>query len=228
MSNGDVATPAASRPDPRDLRCSDSDREKVAEVLRGALADGRLDLDELSDRLDRVYAARTYRDLEPIVSDLPSAGGSPLPAVQPGAAPLPRAGAQSSALDRVGGAPSSTNAVAIMGGTTRKGAWVVPSSFSALAVMGGVELDLREARFETRSVTINAVAFWGGIDITVGPDIRVLVDGVGVMGAFDGPRDAVDDSGVSVRVTGLALMGGVDVKRKEATGNASGSARLEP
>ena len=44
-------------PDPRDMRCSDTDREAVAEVLRGAMADGRLDYDELSDRLDKAYAA---------------------------------------------------------------------------------------------------------------------------------------------------------------------------
>lgn len=223
MGNGDLVTPAAPEPDPRDLRCSDRDREQVADVLRGALADGRLTLDEMTERLDRVYAARTYRDLEPILSDLPSDGGPPVPAAVPSAAPAPAA-ASRSAVDRIGATPSSTNAVAIMGGATRAGTWVVPTSFTALAVMGGVKLDLREALFESRSVTITAVAFWGGVDITVGPDVQVVVDGIGVMGAFEGPRDSVGDA-VSVRVTGLALMGGVDVKRKSRTQSASGSAQ---
>lgn len=176
------------------------------------MADGRLDYTEMSDRLDRAYAARTYRDLEPLVADLPGAGRVPVP--RPGAA-TPATQATSGALDRVGGQASSGSAVAVMGGATRKGSWVVPPSFTAVAIMGGVELDLREARFEAPTVTINAVAFWGGIEVRVPPDIRVVVDGVGVMGGFEGPRDDIGTpDGVTVRVTGVALMGGVEVKRK--------------
>lgn len=198
-------------PDPRDLRCSDTDRETVADTLRTAMGDGRIDLDELQDRLEAVYAAKTYRDLEPIVADLPGAPGTRLPVPAPDRLPAERG---SSALDRVGGTPTSQAAIAIMGGAKRSGAWVVPEDFTALAVMGGVELDLREARFASRSVTINAVAFWGGVEVVAGPDIRVHVDGIGIMGGFEGPRDEVVDGAVSVRVTGLALMGGVEVKRK--------------
>jgi hypothetical protein len=181
------------------------------------MADGRLDYDELSDRLDKAYGARTYRDLEPLVLDLPGARGVNLPSPGPGASPAP-APTGAGALDRVGGQASSGSAVAIMSGTTRKGAWVVPPSFTAVAIMGGVELDLRQARFEAPSVTINAVAFWGGIEIRAPADVRVVVDGVGIMGGFEGPRDEVGDrrpdGGVTVRVTGVALMGGVEVKRK--------------
>lgn len=204
--------PEGTTPDPRDLRCSDTDRERVAEALRAALADGRIDLDELSDRLDRTYAARTYRDLEPLVADLPGTTAS-LPALRAGTAPTPLA---STALDRVGGLATSGSAIAIMGGASRKGAWTVPPSFTAVAVMGGVELDLTQAHFESPRVTITAVAFWGGIEIKAPADVTVQVDGVGIMGGFDGPRDTVpQQSGVTVRVTGLALMGGIEVKRPE-------------
>jgi hypothetical protein len=48
---------------PRDL-CSDADREKIAQRLRDAHVDGRLDADELSTRLELALAARTYGDLE--------------------------------------------------------------------------------------------------------------------------------------------------------------------
>lgn len=211
-----------AQPDPRDLRCSDSDREKVAEALQAATADGRLDLDELQDRLDRAYAAKTYRDLEPIVADLPT-GPTPLPVPRSDAMLARR---QASALDRVGGTPTSSSAIAIMGGSKRAGAWVVPEDFTALAVMGGVELDLREARFASRAVTINAVAFWGGVEIVAGPDVALHVDGIGIMGGFEGPRDEVTEGAVSVRVTGLALMGGVEVKRKgPRKGPGTGSSR---
>lgn len=207
--------------DPRDLRCSDTDREKVAETLRAAMGDGRIDVDELQDRLDRAYAAKTYRELEPIIADLPGGAAVPLPVVRPDASAA-RPGP--TGLDRVGGTATSTAAVAIMSGSRRTGAWVVPEDFTALAVMGGVELDLREARFASRAVTINAVAFWGGVEVVAGPDINVRVDGIGIMGGFDGPRDEVDDGRVSVRVTGLALMGGVEVKRK-GKGKSKGSGK---
>ena len=57
--------------DPSQLRISDDDRHKVAEVLREAAGEGRIDFDELDQRLEATYAARTYADLVPITLDLP-------------------------------------------------------------------------------------------------------------------------------------------------------------
>jgi len=60
-----------SLPEPT-LRASDAEREHHAELLREHAAQGRLTVDELDERLDRVYAARTLGELVPIVSDLPA------------------------------------------------------------------------------------------------------------------------------------------------------------
>ena len=73
--------------DPSRLRISDSDRHQVAEVLREAAGDGRIDFEELDQRLEATYAARTYADLVPITLDLPIETAADLP-VQP--APRPR------------------------------------------------------------------------------------------------------------------------------------------
>src|SRR5215217_5729190 len=54
------------------LRASDVERERYADVLREHAAQGRLTLDELDERLDRVYAARTHGELTPVVADLPA------------------------------------------------------------------------------------------------------------------------------------------------------------
>ncbi len=54
-------------------RASDADRDRVAEVLREAHAQGRLDIDELQERLDATYASRTYADLAAVTNDLPPA-----------------------------------------------------------------------------------------------------------------------------------------------------------
>jgi hypothetical protein len=53
------------------LRASDADRERVAEALRQHHVDGRLDTEELTQRLDRAYAAKTFGELDAITTDLP-------------------------------------------------------------------------------------------------------------------------------------------------------------
>ncbi|MBB5477591.1 DUF1707 SHOCT-like domain-containing protein [Micromonospora parathelypteridis] len=53
------------------MRAADADRAAVADRLRVALDEGRLDLHEYDERLQRAYAARTYAELEPLLSDLP-------------------------------------------------------------------------------------------------------------------------------------------------------------
>jgi hypothetical protein len=53
------------------MRASDNDREKIAGRLRDAHAEGRLSINEFQDRLDALYAATTYGELEPLVRDIP-------------------------------------------------------------------------------------------------------------------------------------------------------------
>jgi Domain of unknown function (DUF1707)/Cell wall-active antibiotics response 4TMS YvqF len=193
------------------LRASDADRERVANVLREAAGDGRLSLDELDERLDAVYAAKTYAELEPITNDLPDSESAYVPAP-----------AKAATLDpaRFGGEPTSHGAVAILGGFTRRGDWVVPKDFNAFMLMGGGEIDLREARFAEREVSIHIVAIMGGCEIIVPEDATVRVTGVGIMGAFDHTGSGTGSpDGPVITVNGVAIMGGVDVKRRPAEGD---------
>ena len=181
------------------LRASDADRERIAEILRTAATEGRLDLNELDERLAGVYAAKTYSELEPLVRDLP---------VSAPAAPLMGG-------SRIGGTATSTGGVAIMGGFERKGQWVVPELFVGFAFWGGGELDLREARFATAEVELRMFAIMGGIDITVPEDAEVIVNGVGIMGGFDHRASGPGRPGAPrIKITGLAFWGGVSVQRK--------------
>jgi Domain of unknown function (DUF1707)/Cell wall-active antibiotics response 4TMS YvqF len=193
-------------PDRGNLRASDSDRERVADVLRQAAGDGRLTMEELDERLDAVYAAKTYAELEPITRDLPQAGTAHVPV------PAPAAGGS---VNRIGGSPTSHHAVAILGGQVHKGDWVVPAEFNAVAILGGVELDLREARFAEPVVTIHTVAIMGGVEITVPDDVTVHISGVGIMGGFEhGAAGDGPPGGPVVNINGVAIMGGVEVRRK--------------
>ena len=54
-----------------DLRVGDADRERVAALLRVHAAEGRLTTDELEERLEGAYGARTGRELRAQLADLP-------------------------------------------------------------------------------------------------------------------------------------------------------------
>jgi len=56
-----------------EMRAADADRQAVADQLKAALDEGRLDLHEYDERLQQAYAAKTYGDLQPLLGDLPSA-----------------------------------------------------------------------------------------------------------------------------------------------------------
>jgi hypothetical protein len=188
--------------DPNRMRASDADREAVAGLLHRAAAEGRLDLNELDERLAVLYAAKTYGELAPITADLvPPATTMALP------------GAAAPASDRIGGVPGPSVSLAFMSGVDRKNNWVVPAQHTTVAVMGGVKLDLTKARFAEAETTITVFAFWGGVEILVPDDVDVRVGGVGLLGAFEDRTsgNAVPGAPV-VKITGLAIMGGVEVK----------------
>jgi hypothetical protein len=170
-------------------------------VLREAAAEGRLDLGELDERLSRVYAAKTYGELEPLTGDLPGVLAVPPP--QPGLAP------QASPL------PTTRGGVAFMSEFKRQGRWAVAGKFRCLAFWGGVTIDLREALFTQGEVRIRAVAVMGGIDVIVPEEANVHITGVGIMGEFDqGASGAGAPGAPTILVSGLALLGGVSVKRR--------------
>lgn len=200
-----------------ELRISDAERHEVAEVLRHAAGEGRLELHELEERLEATFAARTYADLVPLTADLPVRGVGPTHDVHARPVPGPAPGSM---------VPAAVHerSVAVMGDCTRRGVWRVPEQHTAFALMGGVTLDLREAQLAAREVVIDAYALMAGIDIVVNAHTQVIVEGVGVMGDFSQSRDRVaaeigPDSPV-VRVRGLAVMAGVSIKRKPMPGES--------
>jgi uncharacterized membrane protein YgcG len=65
--------------DPRLMRASDQDRDRTAQMLREHHAMGRLDADEFSERLDKVFLAKTIGDLDELTADLPAVDPYPLP-----------------------------------------------------------------------------------------------------------------------------------------------------
>jgi len=194
------------------LRISDADRHDVAERLREAAGEGRIDLEELEERLEQAYAARTYGDLHPLTADLPL-GGVNLPVPRPGA--VPAAGA-------TGFEPSYDSSVSVMGEVVRKGVWVVPERHTVFTMMAGGTIDLRQAIFSAPEIVVVANAVMAGIDIYVNAQTRIVCEGVGIMGTFGEGRHRVEAElhagSPTVRVKGMALMGAVDVTRRPMPG----------
>lgn len=193
--------------DPGRWRVSDQERHQVAEVLREAAGEGRIDLEELDERLEAAYAAKTYAELVPLTADLPTSVRRPAAAVPFQAAPRPPVQL-----------PSYPTSVAVMSETRRTGPWLVGPHLSAFAFMGGVVLDLRQAHFTSPQVTVTANAVMGGVEVVVHPAVVVVVDGVGIMGEFTERRSRkvrpqVVPGAPVVQVKGVAVMGSVTVRR---------------
>jgi uncharacterized protein DUF1707/cell wall-active antibiotic response 4TMS protein YvqF len=182
----------------------------VADQLREALAEGRLTPDEHAERIDRVYAARTYAELAPIVEDLPASGTpapSPADAAQPGI--------------RVQGDPAlpapnrqSASMVAIFSGSERKGRWLVEPNTQVLNVFSGTVLDFRQAVLSQREVTVNILCIFGSVEIKVPPGVRVVADGSAIFSSHSVPGDdPLEPDAPVIRLTGATLFGSVEVKR---------------
>lgn len=182
------------------LRASDAERQAVMEQLEAAGFDGRLDGQELHDRIQAAQVATTRGELRELTVDLPGTGLSvpPARAVQPNA-----------------GAPI----VAVFGGTERRSRWRPARRQSVLALFGGVRLDLRDAEFPADGLELRVSAVFGGIDILVPAGMRVemtgfsLFGGRSVSGDTAGADTAGADTGLpTLRLHAVALFGGVDTK----------------
>ena len=93
----------------------------------------------------------------------------------------------------------------------------------ATAFVGGVELDLRDAAVMERPATIDVTVVMGGAEIRVPPEWTVRLDALAIMGGASDSRkkkgavadrtsDLVPDDSPHLVITGLVLMGGVEIK----------------
>ncbi|MEQ7123982.1 DUF1707 domain-containing protein [Actinopolymorpha sp. B11F2] len=126
-----------------DLRASDADRERTADMLRHAVAEGRLDIIELEERLERTFAAKTYGELALVTTDLPVG--------EPGAAATSRRAGRGRQRPAVAGVPGPLTVpgppeiTAILKDEKLGGRWLVPPRVTIRALLGKVTLDFTDA-----------------------------------------------------------------------------------
>jgi class 3 adenylate cyclase len=196
--------PDSSEPEPRpptphrgdmDVRVADAERDRAVTQLREHTVEGRLTLDEFTQRVGLALQARTQGDLHAAMADLPEVA-------------VP----QEVSTRR----PARRSFVAVMSGSRAKGRWRVGAQTTAVAVMGGCEMDLRQAEIEGPEVVITAVAFWGGVHVIVPEGIDVQLEGFSFMGGRNlKVRDVpIVPGSPRIRVRGYAVMGGIDVRSR--------------
>jgi len=111
-----------------EMRASHEDRDIIVDQLRVAAGDGRIDGEELDQRIEAAMSARTYGELDKLTKDLP-------------------ASAQQAGVVRRSEAEASQNITISHGNTAKRGAWLVPRQLNVTVRHGNVVLDFTEAVF---------------------------------------------------------------------------------
>jgi len=195
-----------------DARFGREVREAAIDRLCEAFADESLQMEEFERRLELAHRAETTSDLRSLLDDLPQENQAV--AERPAGAPAPRDVARPAAPSRV---PQRSIVAGILGGGSRRGGWVPASTTIAVGVMGGVSLDFRESPLPPGVTTVQCFAMWGGVEIVAPPGVHIDCSGIGILGGFDYRQEEppTDPDAPVLRITGVAVMGGVDVSVRE-------------
>ena len=192
----------ADRPGPKPndiaaIRAADADREAVAERLRIAATEGRLELWELDDRLGRAYLAKTYGDLETLVADLPA---------QPPFTSYPGIGVE----------PETLVLRTTTSNIKQAGRWIVPQRITAESTTGWITIDFTQASCAYREVTVELITQTGWIQL-------ILPEGwaarVGPLSTYTGhisnrAAQTADPGAPTVIVTGHPLFGYIKIRQR--------------
>lgn len=163
---------------PDELRISDAERERVIDVLAGAVGEGRLTLDEYSERAASTYAARTQGELVELTKDLPVAHvREPVPMASP---------------------EPDEKLSAFLGSESRKGRWVVPEHLQISVILGDCSLELDDAVLQHRVTTIDANVLLGSVTLYVPDGIDVRMSGRMVLGSRDSKLRSTPHQGAPI------------------------------
>jgi hypothetical protein len=140
------------------VRASDADRDRAVDALAAASAEGRLTLEEYSERSGAALTARTRGDLASLTADLPAAPHGDAVAI-----------------------PEEITAV--LGNESRKGPWAVPPHLAVRSVLGDCHLEMQQAVIRQHVTTIDATVRFGTVTVFVPDGIDVRMTGKAILGA---------------------------------------------
>ena len=170
--------PQSLTPSPEPL--PEPQRQRVIDVLTRHYANDQLSDAQLDARFQAVYEAKSLRELDAIIADLPALGEQ-----------------------------RTTEVRATLAGQEPKLAGVMPRQLTVRARIGYVELDLTQATFEPGVTTIDVSVFSGYVQIRFPAGVRVETSGRAFLGYF-AVKGAVRDAPAIVRIVGGAYLGFVE------------------
>jgi hypothetical protein len=179
-------------------RAADADREAVAERLRIAAGEGRIDLAELDDRLERAYAARTYGQLQVLVADLPA---HPVPALRQDALPEPEALVLKTTAPNI----------------KQSGRWEVPRRIIAETTSGIITIDFTQASCTHREVAVEAVSKttgWIRLILPPGWAARISPSSTNTSHIRNKAPETADPGAPTLIVTGHPVMGYIRIRQR--------------
>ncbi len=185
-------------------------RDTTIGELSERFANDEIGMEEFERRVTLAHRADSVDELRALLEDLPG-GASRL---QPLASPEAISARGRVELRAVSEVHEKQAVTAILGGVQRAGSWTVPRLLEVVTVLGGAQLDFRDARFGPGVSTVNVFAMMGGVEIIVPPDLAVEVQGGAILGGFEHLErtpSRVDPDRAQLRVTGMAVLGGVTV-----------------
>jgi len=194
---------SADPPSSPALRASDADRDRVIELLRAAVADGRLDPGEFDQRLDAALAARTIDALAPLTADLiavPSGDG---------ALTMPLAGTPA------GSAAELLTIKGKHGSVRRDGRWTLPRRLALRTAWCDVMLDLTSAVRSGPELVIEMRVRGGNVELVLAPGMVVDANELVVRHSkLAISRDAGDNTPetLRVRLVGRMKHGRIDTR----------------
>jgi Domain of unknown function (DUF1707) len=144
-------------PEPRRARpVTDADREASAAILQDAAGDGRLTLEQFSDRVTAVWAAEQHEQLAAA-----TAGLTPPPVGQP---------------------RTVSSVTSVLGDQRRTGRWRLPGRLRVFCVLGNVELDLRSVVCMEDVIELRAWSLMGDLRVDVPDGVEVELRGFDLLG----------------------------------------------
>ncbi len=197
MTDADQPAPVPEPSDIASQRASDADRDAVAERLRVAAGEGRIEPWELDERLSQAYGARTYGQLAALVADLPG---------QPSFTSFPGSSAEPDTLVLRTTTPNIRQA----------GRWIVPRRITAESTTGWITIDFTQASCAYREVTVEVMTQTGWIQL-------ILPEGwaarVGPLSTYTGhisnkAAETADPGAPTVIVTGHPLFGFIKIRQR--------------
>ena len=183
-------------PDNRPIKVQ---REEAIKKLEHNFAHGYLEVEEFESRLDLAINTTLSQDLARITADL---------------AIIPTNTENSSdIIINTGKVRSEEMFLSILSGVDRKGIWKPARKNRVFTLLGGTDLDFSEAIFPPGETDIEFLCLLGGLDIIVPEGINVEVKGLPIMAGIDKKvSDEHYPGRPTLRIHGIVLMGGVDIK----------------